>query len=286
MKKVITITLATFLSLGFVFGHSNDTIDVPLGTSPTIDGVFNIGEWDDALSVQLPSIDATVFFKRTDTHLYIAFTDWNQMYSNSSGIYIDKLHDGGTVPNEDDLWLHGSAGQYESFGNNTTWESSTPSGWSYVRDTENEYEISLSKLGITSNTSTTLGVLFSFWDWSVDNSEITWPSGGFANCGNPESWANMNISFTSEVSENHDQKNEISIFPNPTNSSAIISFSNPKNENHSLLIRNIKGQLVQKIENITDRDIKIESGNLESGMYFIELQNNSGIVGRNKIIIQ
>lgn len=286
MKKALTITLATFLCFGFVFGHSNDTIHVPIGTSPTIDGVLSTGEWSDALSVQLPSIDATVYFKRTSTHLYIAFTDWNQMYSNSTGIYIDKLHDGGTGPNEDDLWLHGSAGQYESFGNNTTWESSTPSGWSFMRSSVNEYEISLSKLGISSNTNATLGVLFSFWDWSVNNSEITWPSGGFANCSNPDSWANMNISFTNEIAEDHDQKNEISVCPNPITSSAIIHFSNPKNENHSLLIRNTNGQLVQKTDNIRDTEIKIESENLKSGMYFIELQNNSRVVGRKKIIIE
>ena len=86
---------------------------------------FGADEWSDALSVELPSIDGTVYFKRTDTHLYIAFTDLNQIYSSSTGIFIDKLHNGGTVPNEDDLWLHGSVGQYESFGNNNIWNSST-----------------------------------------------------------------------------------------------------------------------------------------------------------------
>ena len=150
----------------------------------------------------------------------------------------------------------------------------------------NEYEISLSKLGITSNASTSLGVLFSFWDWSVSNAEITWPSGGFANCSNPDSWANMNISFASNTTENQDQKNEISVFPNPIHSAAIVHFSNPKKEHHCLLIRNMKGQLVYKIDHISDADIKIERGNLESGMYFIELQNNSRIVGRKRIIIE
>jgi len=78
----------------------------------------------------------------------------------------------------------------------------------------------------------------------------------------------------------------INIFPNPSNTSITIQFSNPKNENHTLTIYNATGQLVQKIKNITNEAVKVENRNLKNGLYFFQLQNNSGIAGQGKFIIE
>lgn len=99
--------------------------------------------------------------------------------------------------------------QWEWSGNGTSWQNSTPSGWIYVTTSSNEYKISLSKLGISPDTNKTLGVLFSFMDWSTSNDEITWPSGGHSNLTNPDSWANMIILNNSiGINENKASKNE------------------------------------------------------------------------------
>lgn len=285
MKRTIIIAIAIVISLGFVNAQTGETIDVPYGTSPTIDGVLSAGEWADASFVEIESIMAKVYFKCTTTHLYVAFSDFNQMYSNSSGIYIDQLNDKGTAPKADDIWIHGSAGPFEWYGNDVEWESSEPSDWSYVRNSANEYEILLSKIGVNDNSNPTLGILFSFWDWSVNDSEITWPSGGSANCTNPDSWANMNISFNPSSIDNHMPDQKISVFPNPAKTTVNLEFSNPNNEAYSILIRNINGQLIQKMDNINSENINIATKNFESGMYFIQLLNSSKIIGQAKILV-
>lgn len=78
----------------------------------------------------------------------------------------------------------------------------------------------------------------------------------------------------------------VSIFPNPSNSTATIKFPNPVNENHTLLIYNSSGQTVQKTENITGTEIKVESRDLKSGLYFFQLRKNSGITGQGKFVVE
>lgn len=285
MKRTIIIAIAIVISLGFINAQTEETIDIPLGTSPTIDGVLSAGEWSDASFVEIESIMAKVYFKCTSTHLYVAFSDFNQMYSNSTGIYIDQLNDKGSAPQADDLWIHGSAGPFEWYGNGEEWETSEPSDWTYARNSVNEYEILLSKIGVNDNTNPTLGILFSFWDWSVNDSEITWPSGGSDNCTTPDTWANINLSFDPSSIDNHMLDQKISVFPNPAKTSINLQFSNPNNEAYSIIIRNIQGQLIQELDNITTNNINIATDKFESGMYFIQLLNSSKIIGFTKVMI-
>ncbi len=76
------------------------------------------------------------------------------------------------------------------------------------------------------------------------------------------------------------------IYPNPFSTSTTIEFQNKDNENHTLAIYNSTGQLVRKIENITEGQIKIERENLLAGLYFFRLMNNATWVGAGKIIVE
>lgn len=78
----------------------------------------------------------------------------------------------------------------------------------------------------------------------------------------------------------------ISISPNPSNTFITINFSNPKNENNTLVIYNVAGQIVQKMDKITGSEIKIENRNWESGIFFVKLQNDSGSSVQGKFIIE
>jgi hypothetical protein len=81
------------------------------------------------------------------------------------------------------------------------------------------------------------------------------------------------------------QKNsDIAVFPNPSKNFVIIKF--PKTENSILSIYNSKGQEVQKINNISDQEVKIKSHNWQSGLYFFRLQTENRIVGQGKFIIE
>ena len=81
-------------------------------------------------------------------------------------------------------------------------------------------------------------------------------------------------------------KFNIKIYPNPFSSSTTIEFDNKKNEKYSLLIYKTTGQLVRKIDNITNGKIKIERENLNSGLYFVSIMNNTLGVATGKILIE
>jgi len=81
-------------------------------------------------------------------------------------------------------------------------------------------------------------------------------------------------------------QNNIKIFPNPFSTSATLEFENEKNEKYSLHIYNTAGQLVRKIDNITNTSVRIKRENLNSGLYFFQLLNNTDGVGSGKIMIE
>ncbi|MFH1321218.1 MAG: FISUMP domain-containing protein, partial [Bacteroidota bacterium] len=65
-----------------------------------------------------------------------------------------------------------------------------------------------------------------------------------------------------------DNSYRINIYPNPSSTYTTIQFPNPNNEKNTLTIYNADGQIVQKIKNITGTEVKVESRNLENGLYF------------------
>ncbi len=83
-----------------------------------------------------------------------------------------------------------------------------------------------------------------------------------------------------------EKNNEIKIYPNPFSTCTTIEFQNKNNERHTLSIYNSTGQLVRKIEKITNGIVRIERKALKSGLYFFQLMNNTKRVGSGKIIIE
>mgnify|MGYP003720715793 FL=1 len=49
---------------------------------------------------------------------------------------------------------------------------------------------------------------------------------------------------------------------------------------------NSLGQVVQRIDNISDRSITIPRGNLEAGIYFYEVKTNNALVKTGKVILE
>jgi len=92
---------------------------------------------------------------------------------------------------------------------------------------------------------------------------------------------------TTGINDNYftNTQDNIKIFPNPFSASTTIEFANKKNEKYSLLIYNTTGQLVRKIDNISNGKIRIERDNLTNGLYFFQLRTDSEIIGKGKVII-
>ena len=97
-------------------------------------------------------------------------------------------------------------------------------------------------------------------------------------CSNTSAILNVNC-FTGIESLN---KNNISLYPNPTNGSATIAFSNAVN-NASVKISNVIGQTLFVANNQSSNQIVIDLSKQAKGIYFIEVHQNDE-VWRDKIV--
>lgn len=88
---------------------------------------------------------------------------------------------------------------------------------------------------------------------------------------------------TVSVDENLN-KNNIHVFPNPSNSSVTIQFNSEMN-NAELNIYNIYGQKIITIKNSSGDRIIINKDKLQNGVYFILLTKDNKIIASDKLLI-
>ena len=74
------------------------------------------------------------------------------------------------------------------------------------------------------------------------------------------------------------------IYPNPFSDRTIIQFPNPGNTLHRLVITDLNGKIVKSLGNIPGESYELNAGDLQKGIYFIELRGEE--VHRGKILIQ
>ena len=74
------------------------------------------------------------------------------------------------------------------------------------------------------------------------------------------------------------------IYPNPIVDKAIIEIPNPDGNKYTLYIRDLTGKLCHIVNDISASEYVLERGNLNLGLYFIELKGPK--VYRGKIIIE
>jgi len=75
----------------------------------------------------------------------------------------------------------------------------------------------------------------------------------------------------------------LKIYPNPFSTSTTIQTDHLIS---SYRIYNISGRLVSEERNLSGRSVTVKRGGLRSGMYFIEVLSDDGVLGREKVIIQ
>lgn len=79
---------------------------------------------------------------------------------------------------------------------------------------------------------------------------------------------------------------QVIIFPNPMNNSSIIKFNNPSQEKFEIKLFDFSGQLVRTIKCISNGEIVINKGNLNSGIYLFNLSNNFKTHYSGKLLIK
>lgn len=78
---------------------------------------------------------------------------------------------------------------------------------------------------------------------------------------------------------------QVNLYPHPMQQSAILEFSNPFHENHSLFIYDSQGKCVRMITDITGERIEIHRQHLCSGLYFYTLQAYNRLIITGKLLI-
>lgn len=92
----------------------------------------------------------------------------------------------------------------------------------------------------------------------------------------------VGVNFSNQIS-----LPDFKIYPNPATENITIEIADSKNENFTLTIYSLTGQLIKTIE--TNKNIvTIDNNNITSGLYFYQIHraNDKRLIGQGKLIIQ
>lgn len=82
------------------------------------------------------------------------------------------------------------------------------------------------------------------------------------------------------------QQSQVLAHPSFFRTETLIQFENLLHKNATLSVYNSCGQFIFSIENLTTNKLKIEKGNLSTGLYLMVLTQENQVIGRGKFIIQ
>ena len=74
------------------------------------------------------------------------------------------------------------------------------------------------------------------------------------------------------------------VYPNPFDESTTILFNNPESDIYTLYITDLSGKLCRIVNDITTSEFVLERGDLEQGIYFLELRGPR--IYKGKIVIE
>ena len=78
--------------------------------------------------------------------------------------------------------------------------------------------------------------------------------------------------------------NSFQLFPNPATDFTILILKNNSTENQKLKILGLNGRLVKELA--VRKNMKIDTSDLENGIYLIQLFENNSLLGNSKLIIK
>jgi Secretion system C-terminal sorting domain len=96
-----------------------------------------------------------------------------------------------------------------------------------------------------------------------------------------ELWKNQVITGISDKNEIY---NNFTLYPNPANKGASLTFKNPTQETHTIILYDLQGRIVKTINGIISNRVFIERDNLVNGMYFFRISKGENVVAKGKLI--
>ena len=95
-----------------------------------------------------------------------------------------------------------------------------------------------------------------------------------------------NHGYLVPINQITDIENNIKIYPNPFNLSAIIQFDNPQASVYTFTMKDLTGRIVRRITDINSGALIINRENLSSGLYFFLLESEGLRKIQGKVVIQ
>lgn len=74
--------------------------------------------------------------------------------------------------------------------------------------------------------------------------------------------------------------------PNPAFDRTLITFSNPTNAAHDIIVTSMTGQVVSTLNKVTGNNAALNVADFAKGMYFVTFRNEAGEQGTEKLIVK
>jgi preprotein translocase subunit YajC len=237
-------------------------------------------------------------------------TDLTNASGGNADIFITKYHSNGTV-----LWGKGAGGTDDD----DAWSVSTDAGDNvYVTGDFSSSSITFGSTVLTNLNEGSHDIFITKYD---SNGNVVWAksaggtSGDYAYSVSTDATGNVYVTgefgspfitfdsttltgagvvydiFIAKISatvatgfEENNFIDEITVFPNPFSTQAILQTGNLLH-NATLTLDNVFGQTVKQIKNISGQTIVLSRDNLVSGLYFLRLTEDNKTIATKKLVI-
>ena len=93
------------------------------------------------------------------------------------------------------------------------------------------------------------------------------------------------LAYTS-VDEYDDGGVELSLFPNPMETSSTLQINNRYNAEIRVSLIDPTGKMVRDYGRVTTNQLEISKNTLSAGMYFVQIMDNNRILTREKLVVR
>ncbi len=163
-----------------------NTVIIPSGVAPVLDGLVAEGEWEGAAAITLTVHDnwpIEVLFQHDDANLYVAYTQLDtDPIAVFPELFLDSNPDTQEIWDGNNWWFHLSTGPCWGQGNNILWQScGQPDKWSSTTFAQNagviEMQIPYRTINLRAGSSGEIGLVVSLFSLSSNDAEQRqlWP---------------------------------------------------------------------------------------------------------------
>lgn len=88
------------------------------------------------------------------------------------------------------------------------------------------------------------------------------------------------------IKEEEAEKTKVNVAPNPFTESTLLTIEGNIGKEYQLKIVDLLGKTIKEIKNITTREVPVEKGNMNTGMYFYKVITDNKVIADGKFIVE